>query len=112
MVYYQDLWRIEVEIMIKPQFVLAIALLLCLAPMPYGYYMLVRYGSAIILGIMAYQYYLARKEKLALIWGALAVLFQPIIKIPLGKTMWSIVDVIVAILLFLTIFHAYSKEKK
>lgn len=36
--------------------ILAVALLLCLAPMPYGYYILVRYVAVIILGIMAYRY--------------------------------------------------------
>lgn len=94
----------------KLQFILAIALLLCLAPMPYGYYILVRYGSAIIFGIMAYQYYLNKKENLALTWGALAVLFQPLIKIHLGRTIWNIVDFIVAIVLFLMILHSHNKK--
>lgn len=95
----------------KLQFILALALLLCLAPMPYGYYVLVRYGSAVVFGIMAYQYYLEKKENLALTWGALAVLFQPLIKIPLGRTVWNIVDVIVAIILFLIILRTHSKKK-
>lgn len=94
----------------KLQFILAIALLLCLAPMPYGYYILVRYGSAIVFGIMAYQYYLDKKENLALTWGALAVLFQPLIKIHLGRTIWNIVDIIVAIVLFLMILHSHNKK--
>lgn len=95
----------------KLQFILAIALLLCLAPMPYGYYVLVRYGSAVVFGIMTYQYYLEKKENLALTWGALAVLFQPLIKIPLGRTVWNIVDVIVAIILFFIILRTHSKKK-
>lgn len=97
--------------MLTLQFILALALLLCLAPMPYGYYVLVRYGSAVVFGIMAYQYYLEKKENLALTWGALAVLFQPLIKIPLGRTVWNIVDVIVAIILFFIILRTHSKKK-
>ncbi len=97
--------------MIKIQLALVIALLLCLAPMPYGYYMLVRYGAAIILGIMSYQYYLEKKESLAVTWGAVAVLFQPIVKIPLGKIMWNIVDVIVAIALLMIVLHTYNKNR-
>ena len=97
--------------MLTLQFILAIALLLCLAPMPYGYYVLVRYGSAVVFGIMAYQYYLEKKENLALTWGALAVLFQPLIKIPLGRTVWNIVDVIVANILFFIILRTHSKKK-
>lgn len=38
-----------------------IALLLCLAPMPYGYYMLVRIATMIAFGMMAYSY--AKEEK-------------------------------------------------
>ncbi len=97
--------------MLTLQFILAIALLLCLAPMPYGYYILVRYGSAVVFGIMTYQYYLEKKENLALTWGALAVLFQPLIKIPLGRTVWNIVDVIAAIILFFIILRTHSKKK-
>ena len=98
-------------IMQKIQFILAIALLVCLAPMPYGYYVLIRYRCAIVFGIMAYQYYLEKKENLALTWGALAVLFQPLIKIPLGRTMWNIVDIIVAIALFIIILRTHNNKK-
>ena len=45
------------KIITEIRIALAAALLLCLAPMPYGYYMLVRYGAAVIFGIMAYQFY-------------------------------------------------------
>lgn len=42
--------------------ILIIALVLCLAPMPYGYYILVRYFAMIIFGLMAYQYYQEKKK--------------------------------------------------
>ena len=74
-----------------------VLLLLCLAPMPYGYYILVRYVTMVVFGVMAYQFYNQKKEGLAVVCGALALLFQPFIKIALGRTMWNVVDVIVAI---------------
>ena len=37
--------------------VLAVLLLLCLLSMPYGYYVLVRFVSMIIFGIMAWGFY-------------------------------------------------------
>ncbi len=77
--------------------ILIIALLLCLAPMPYGFYMLVRFFATVMFGLMAYQYYQEKKENLMITFGALAVLFQPIIKIPLGRAVWNVVDVAVAI---------------
>ena len=42
---------------------LAIALLICLMPMPYGYYILIRYISAIAFGVMAYDYYYQKQKE-------------------------------------------------
>ena len=78
---------------------LALALLVCLLPMPYGYFMLVRFAAMVIFGLMAYDYYQKQREGLAIFFGAMAVLFQPIIKISLGRTMWNVVDVVMAIVL-------------
>ena len=79
--------------------ILAAMMLLCLAPMPYGYYTFVRFIAMIAFGVFAYTYYQKEEKALAVTFGALAVLFQPLIKIALGRTMWNIVDVVVAILL-------------
>lgn len=79
--------------------ILAAILLVCLAPIPYGYYTFVRFVSMVAFGVMAYRYYAQHKTALTITFASLAVLFQPFIKIALGRTMWNIVDVIVAILL-------------
>ncbi len=84
-------------------------MLLCLAPMPYGYYTLVRFVAMIAFGIFAYTYYQKEEKALAVTFGALAVLFQPLIKIALGRTMWNIVDIAVAILL---IYLFTRKERR
>lgn len=78
---------------------LAIALLACLLPMPYGYYTLVRFIAMIFFGCCAYYFYKIQKIPLCIIAGSLSMLFQPFFKIVLGKTMWNVVDVIVAIIL-------------
>lgn len=92
------------------QLILAVLLLLCIAPMPYGYYQLVRFVSMVVFAVMAYQYYVKNQEKWAVAFGALVLLFQPFVKIALGRTMWNIVDVIVAILL-IVIWYKERKEK-
>ncbi|MBO7569954.1 MAG: hypothetical protein J6T11_06360 [Bacteroidaceae bacterium] len=79
--------------------ILSAILLLCLLPMPYGYYTFVRFVSMVAFGVMAYRYYTQHKMALIITFGALALLFQPFIKIALGRVMWNIVDVIVAVLL-------------
>lgn len=95
--------------MVKQVYIaLAAILLLCLAPMPYGYFQLVRFLATLAFGMMAYRYYQERKEWLAYTFGTLALLFQPFFKIALGRTVWNIVDVIVAIGLIILFFY----EKK
>ena len=79
--------------------VLAALLLLCLAPMPYGYYQFVRFVAMVVFAVMAYRYYEEKKNQWAIVFGALALLFQPFIKVALGKAMWNVVDVVVAIAL-------------
>jgi hypothetical protein len=78
---------------------LALALIICLFPMPYGYYTLVRFAAMIIFACMAFSFYKEEQIPLSIIAGALALLFQPFVKLPLGRTVWNAVDVIVAIAL-------------
>lgn len=86
---------------------LAIALLICLLPMPYGYYILIRYISAIVFGVMAYDYYCQKQKKMFIITLSLTLLFQPFKMIPLGRDVWNVVDVIVAIFLI----YLFLKKK-
>lgn len=76
---------------------LATILLLCLAPMPFGYFQLVRFLATLAFGVMAYRFYRDRKEVLTYTFGVLALLFQPFYKIALGRTIWNVVDLVVAI---------------
>ena len=67
--------------------------------MPYGYFMLVRFISMVAFLIIAYHFYEEKKKVLVITFGALAILFQPLFKIALGRNIWNIVDVVVAMLL-------------
>lgn len=80
---------------------LAVVLLICLFPMPYGYYTLVRFAAMIIFGCMAFCFFKEKEIPLCVIAGSLALLFQPFFKIVLGRTLWNVIDVIVAIALVL-----------
>ena len=90
---------------------LAILLLLCLLDMPYGYYQFVRFAS---MAGFIYFAYLAnediKQQNIAVVWVEknakyaplfyyvlLALLFQPFFKIALGRELWNIIDLIVAI---------------
>ena len=74
-------------------------MLLCLAPMPYGYFQLVRFVAMVAFGVMAYLYYASHKTIAATVFCVLALLFQPIYKIALGRATWNVIDVLVAVLL-------------
>jgi len=77
-------------------FGLAALLLLCLLPMPYGYYILVRFVTAVIMVIFGVNFLNDKRIPLAITAFVIAVLFQPFFKFGLGRVMWNVVDVILA----------------
>lgn len=91
---------------------LAILLFLCLLDMPYGYYQFVRFVALIGFGILAYKANEQNQKTEMLIYGALALLFQPIFKIALGRVMWNIIDVIVGIGLIGTLMMNKNKNQR
>lgn len=79
--------------------ILAIILFLCLADMPYGYYQLVRFVSCFAFTYLAYIASQNQAQTLVILYLGLALLFQPFIKISLGRELWNIVDIIVGLFL-------------
>ncbi len=88
---------------------LALLLLLCLADMPYGYYQFVRFIACISFGYFAFGEQ-KKQTKWSLFYIALAILFQPFIKISLGRVLWYVVDVVVAIVLIGSIFVSRNQK--
>lgn len=92
----------------KPDKIIKIALAIlffsCLADMPYGYYQFVRFLALFGFVILAYMAHQEDRHIEMIIYGALAILFQPIFKIALGRQLWNIVDVIVGLALILSLW--------
>ena len=84
--------------------VLTILFLLCLLDMPYGYFQIVRFSGLVGFGILAFQANESKQKELAIVFIGLALLFQPFIKIAIGRQIWNIVDIVVSIFLIATIF--------
>lgn len=82
---------------------LAVLFFVCLLDMPYGYYQLVRAIAMIGFGVLAYQSYGQEKMPEVIIYIGLLLLFQPIIKLSLGRDLWNIVDVVVGAGLVLSV---------
>ena len=75
-----------------------VMLFLAILPMPYGYYMLIRF---VVCGTGIYVAYNAKNlNKQGWMWtmGFIALLFNPLILIPLDRATWGLVDLAVAIL--------------
>lgn len=62
-------------------------------------------------GVMSFKYHEEKKDVLMVVFGALALLFQPFFKVALGRTIWNIVDIIVAIGLIVLFFYEMKREK-
>lgn len=68
---------------------LAILFFICLLDMPYGYFQLVRFLALIGFGFLAYQANQQAQQTKMIIYGALALLFQPFFKVALGRELHS-----------------------
>ena len=88
--------------------IIAILLLLCLLHMPYGFYQLVRLVGMVGFIYLAYEANQNKKETEMFIFIGLAILFQPFLKIVLGRNLWNIIDIVIAVWLIYTA----AKEKK
>lgn len=89
---------------------MAVLLFLCLAPFPYGYYQFVRFAGMVVFALLAIKSIQEGKQTEVLAFIILAILFQPIIKIALGRTLWNIVDVLVGLWLLAGLRMTKQKE--
>lgn len=96
MVYTKNL-QMKLSLQAKIKIVLSVLFFLCLLDMPYGFYQFVRFVALIGFVILAYNANEQNQKTEMIIYGGLALLFQPFFKIALGREMWNIVDVIVGI---------------
>ncbi len=82
--------------------IVAILMLLwTFADNPYSYYQILRW---FICGLMGYLFYFSYQDKnttWSWIFGVITILFNPIIPIYFSRETWFILDVTVAILLFI-----------
>ncbi len=99
------------KLIYKLGLVMAGLLLVCLFPMPYGYYTLVRFVAMVYFVCLAYCLYKDNNTILCIVSCSMALLFQPFFKIALGRMMWNVVDVILAIALILLWFSTKDNKK-
>lgn len=77
--------------------VLAALLIICIFNMPYGYYQFVRYTVMLGFTYLVFSLDSTKNKNEVFLYIGLALLFQPFIKIALGRTLWNVVDLFVGI---------------
>lgn len=91
--------------------ILAVLFFVCLLDMPYGYYQVVRFAGMIGFIILAYNAYENKQQTFVILYVCLAILFQPFIKIALGRELWNIIDVIVGVYLIWSALSSKNIKK-
>lgn len=102
--------KINMESVIK--IILSILFFVCLADMPYGYYQIVRFAGLLGFVILAYKACEQNRQIEMIIYIGLALLFQPFFKVALGRQVWNVVDVIVALGLIISIWYRQKNHAK
>jgi len=90
---------------------LAAILLLCLIDWSYGYYLFVRFASTASFVYLAYAASQKNQSVAVAVFILLAILFQPFEKIALGRTLWNVVDVAVALGLIVSMLTDRKENK-
>lgn len=79
--------------------IIAALLLICLANADYGFYQAMRTLISFGFAYLAYNYYKSGDKTNAIVFLCLLILFQPLMKIGLGRGIWIVVDIAAAVFL-------------
>jgi len=82
----------------------ALILFIAIADMPYGYYRFVRLFTFAVCSYSLYKAYSIKNKTFSWIFGIIAIVFNPIYPLYLGKELWQIVDAISGIIILVSIF--------
>lgn len=83
-------------------YITATVLFIAVAPLPYGYYTLLRIVATVAFVWAAIAAYERECEVLPWVFSVMAIVFNPIIKIHLPREVWAAVDIAAGILLLAT----------
>lgn len=81
-------------------------------PLSYGYYMLLRFVACGVFVWAAFITYENNEEVLPWVFGVLAIVFNPIIKIHFPKELWAIIDFCSGLFLLFVSKKIVSNEQK
>jgi hypothetical protein len=94
----------ESGLFIVMRLTIAFFLVWALRPHNYSYYESLRLGVLVVSAFGIYSSLRWERQGWAWVFGFLAVLFNPFVKVALNRTTWNVVDVIVAAVLCASTF--------
>lgn len=80
-----------------------VLMLLAIFNLPYGYYEFLKITITGISGYLAFYYANKKFTRWLIIMFGIAILFNPILPIHLDKSIWIIIDIIIAIVFVLSL---------
>lgn len=86
-------------------------LLIAVAPLPYGYYTLLRLVSFIVFAWASVVSYRDDGSILPYAFGLLVLLYNPFIKVSFDKEVWAIVNLASAIFLIAAKRHVMNRDR-
>ncbi|MDF2517922.1 MAG: hypothetical protein K0R59_3218 [Sphingobacterium sp.] len=95
--------------------ILICGLILALLPLPYGYFTILRVFGCLVFILQLINIPKTKRHSRNsefVICIVLIILFQPLLRLPLGRLIWNIVDVATAIWLLLNLNRRTRKTKK
>lgn len=95
----------------KVKITLIVLLLLCLADMPYFYYQIVKFIGMLGFGFLAYTEKDNEDKFFFFLWLISAILISPVLKLNLGRVLWNLVDVLLAITLLYSVYIQNNNQK-
>jgi len=87
-----------------PMLVITFLLLIATLPLPYGYYIFLRWatcGMAVVTAVIAYKW---EVKWVMWVFIPIAILFNPLVPIHLTKEIWQPIDIICAIIFGISAF--------
>lgn len=107
--------KFQFDVTNSNQNIVAILFLVCPFKMTFDYYQFVRFAAMVGFAYLAFFANEQNKKKEIIIYIGLALLFQPFIKIAVGRIIWNIIDLLVGVTLLLSLAihknHQKTNEK-
>lgn len=91
--------------------IVSILLIISVFPLPYGYY---TFTKIVVCGCAGFNCYylwqLGNRGVWPYAWGTIAIIFNPLIPIPMQKEIWMIVDSLAGLVFAYSAYKSFNKK--